>query len=58
LWLDLQPRDGVGGDSFTRSHADYKAGANTIYAEAAGNRIFCCRPYCPLSRRVSGMPRG
>jgi putative CocE/NonD family hydrolase len=30
--LDVQPRDGVGSQSYMHYHADYNTGANTIYA--------------------------
>jgi putative CocE/NonD family hydrolase len=30
--LDVQPRDGVGSESYMHYHADYNTGSNTIYA--------------------------
>jgi predicted acyl esterase len=30
--LDIQPRDGVGAESYMHYHADYNTGANTIYS--------------------------
>jgi uncharacterized protein len=30
--LDIQPRDGVGSQSYMHYHADYNTGANTVYA--------------------------
>ena len=30
--LDVQPRDGVGSQSYMHYHADYNTGANTVYA--------------------------
>jgi predicted acyl esterase len=30
--LDIQPRDGVGSQSYMHYHADYNTGTNTIYA--------------------------
>ena len=32
LRLDVQPRDGVGSQSYMHSHADYNTGTNTLYA--------------------------
>jgi predicted acyl esterase len=32
LRLDVQPRDGVGSQSYLHYHADYNTGSNTIYA--------------------------
>jgi predicted acyl esterase len=33
--LDVQPRDGVGSQSYMHYHADYNTGSNTIYAGGA-----------------------
>jgi len=30
--MDVQPRDGVGSQSYMHYHADYNTGANTVYA--------------------------
>ena len=35
--LDVQPRDGVGSQSYLHYHADYNTGTNTIYA--GGERV-------------------
>jgi predicted acyl esterase len=32
IQLDVQPRDGVGSQSYLHYHADYNTGTNTIYA--------------------------
>jgi predicted acyl esterase len=32
LRLDVQPRDGVGSQSYMHYHADYNTGTNTLYA--------------------------
>jgi predicted acyl esterase len=32
IQLDIQPRDGVGSQSYLHYHADYNTGANTIHA--------------------------
>jgi len=32
LLLDVQPRDGVGSQSYMHYHGDYNTGTNTIYA--------------------------
>jgi hypothetical protein len=44
--LDVQPRDGVGGASFTHYHADYNAGANTVYA-GPGTQSYLLLPTIP-----------
>jgi len=30
--LDVQPRDGIGSQSYMHYHADYNTGTNTVYA--------------------------
>ena len=35
IQLDVQPRDGVGSQSYMHYHADYNTGTNTIYAGGA-----------------------
>ncbi len=32
IWLDIQPRDGVGSAHYMHYHADYNTGTNTVYA--------------------------
>ena len=38
--LDVQPRDGVGSQSYMHYHADYNTGTNTIYAGGERGILF------------------
>ena len=54
--LDVQPRDGVGSQSYMHYHADYNTGTNTIYAGGEyGSPICCCRSF--RQRGVASMMR-
>jgi putative CocE/NonD family hydrolase len=49
LRLDVQPRDGVGSQSYMHYHADYNTGTNTIYS--GGDReSFLLLPVIPRGR--------
>jgi predicted acyl esterase len=48
--LDVQPRDGVGSQSYLHYHADYNTGTNTIYA-GGGYESFLLLPVIPKNDR-------
>ena len=49
LRLDVQPRDGVGSQSYMHYHADYNTGTNTIYS--GGNKeSYLLLPVIPAKR--------
>ena len=44
--LDIQPRDGVGSQSYMHNHADYNTGTNTIPA-GGGRESYLLLPIIP-----------
>ena len=50
--LDVQPRDGVGSQSYMHYHADYNTGTNTIYAGGERESYLLCRLYRPSKTYV------
>jgi putative CocE/NonD family hydrolase len=47
--LDIQPRDGVGSQSYLHYHADYNTGTNTVHA-GGGNESYLLLPLIPAAR--------